>query len=215
MPGVILPFPGGIVRSGSKVGSRRYKSLDRVHERRLLPDAAAADGVGTAGRRELACSRSCSMASTADVDRAGRCGPASTRRAARAFARSPPATTAASSALTISICARSWARRSAAPHERGRHARRCARRSTASLEADGLARDRVRGARRARRSRRCRCGRASRGGRSATSSMCRGERSATVRVVGDVRRAHGLGAGMAGGRSGRSTATRATRRQPG
>jgi formylmethanofuran--tetrahydromethanopterin N-formyltransferase len=25
--GVILPFPGGIVRSGSKVGSRRYKSL--------------------------------------------------------------------------------------------------------------------------------------------------------------------------------------------
>lgn len=27
MPGVILPFPGGIVRSGSKVGSKRYKSL--------------------------------------------------------------------------------------------------------------------------------------------------------------------------------------------
>ena len=27
MPGVILPFPGGIVRSGSKVGSRRYASL--------------------------------------------------------------------------------------------------------------------------------------------------------------------------------------------
>lgn len=27
MPGVILPFPGGIVRSGSKVGSRRYKAL--------------------------------------------------------------------------------------------------------------------------------------------------------------------------------------------
>jgi formylmethanofuran--tetrahydromethanopterin N-formyltransferase len=27
VPGVILPFPGGIVRSGSKVGSRRYKSL--------------------------------------------------------------------------------------------------------------------------------------------------------------------------------------------
>ncbi len=27
MPGVILPFPGGIARSGSKVGSRRYKSL--------------------------------------------------------------------------------------------------------------------------------------------------------------------------------------------
>ncbi|HEX6964761.1 MAG TPA: formylmethanofuran--tetrahydromethanopterin N-formyltransferase [Gemmatimonadaceae bacterium] len=27
MAGVILPFPGGIVRSGSKVGSRRYKGL--------------------------------------------------------------------------------------------------------------------------------------------------------------------------------------------
>jgi formylmethanofuran--tetrahydromethanopterin N-formyltransferase len=26
-PGVILPFPGGIVRSGSKVGSKRYKGL--------------------------------------------------------------------------------------------------------------------------------------------------------------------------------------------
>ena len=27
MPGVILPFPGGIARSGSKVGSRRYEGL--------------------------------------------------------------------------------------------------------------------------------------------------------------------------------------------
>jgi len=27
VPGVILPFPGGIARSGSKVGSRRYKSV--------------------------------------------------------------------------------------------------------------------------------------------------------------------------------------------
>jgi formylmethanofuran--tetrahydromethanopterin N-formyltransferase len=26
-PGVILPFPGGVVRSGSKVGSQRYKSM--------------------------------------------------------------------------------------------------------------------------------------------------------------------------------------------
>jgi formylmethanofuran--tetrahydromethanopterin N-formyltransferase len=26
-PGVILPFPGGVARSGSKIGSRRYKSL--------------------------------------------------------------------------------------------------------------------------------------------------------------------------------------------
>lgn len=27
IPGVILPFPGGVVRSGSKIGSRRYKNL--------------------------------------------------------------------------------------------------------------------------------------------------------------------------------------------
>jgi len=27
MSGVILPFPGGVVRSGSKVGSRRYKGM--------------------------------------------------------------------------------------------------------------------------------------------------------------------------------------------
>jgi len=27
LPGVILPFPGGVVRSGSKVGSRRYKNM--------------------------------------------------------------------------------------------------------------------------------------------------------------------------------------------
>ena len=27
LPGVVLPFPGGVVRSGSKVGSRRYKSM--------------------------------------------------------------------------------------------------------------------------------------------------------------------------------------------
>ena len=27
LPGVILPFPGGVVRSGSKVGSQRYKNL--------------------------------------------------------------------------------------------------------------------------------------------------------------------------------------------
>src|SRR4029077_2117493 len=27
LPGVILPFPGGVVRSGSKVGSKRYKNI--------------------------------------------------------------------------------------------------------------------------------------------------------------------------------------------
>ena len=27
LPGVILPFPGGVVRSGSKVGSKRYRNM--------------------------------------------------------------------------------------------------------------------------------------------------------------------------------------------
>jgi formylmethanofuran--tetrahydromethanopterin N-formyltransferase len=27
VPGVILPFPGGIVRAGSKVGAKRYKNM--------------------------------------------------------------------------------------------------------------------------------------------------------------------------------------------
>ena len=32
-----MPFPGGVVRSGSKIGSR-YKGADRLDQRRLLPD---------------------------------------------------------------------------------------------------------------------------------------------------------------------------------
>ncbi len=27
LPGVIMPFPGGVVRSGSKVGARGYKGM--------------------------------------------------------------------------------------------------------------------------------------------------------------------------------------------
>ena len=38
-PDVILPFPGGIVRSGSKVGSQIQKAQSQ-HERRLLPHVA-------------------------------------------------------------------------------------------------------------------------------------------------------------------------------
>src|ERR1700682_5962363 len=52
VPGVILPFPGGIVRSGSKVGSK-YKNLRastndafcptlRGHVKSALPDAVNA-----------------------------------------------------------------------------------------------------------------------------------------------------------------------------
>ena len=37
LPNVIMPFPGGIVRSGSKVGSQ-LQGPDRLDQRRLLPD---------------------------------------------------------------------------------------------------------------------------------------------------------------------------------
>ena len=42
VPDVIMPFPGGVVRSGSKVGSK-YKALIGLHQRRLLPDPARRD----------------------------------------------------------------------------------------------------------------------------------------------------------------------------
>lgn len=52
-PGVILPFPGGVVRSGSKVGSKRYKSLlastNDAYSPTLRPLTASAlpDGVNS------------------------------------------------------------------------------------------------------------------------------------------------------------------------
>jgi formylmethanofuran--tetrahydromethanopterin N-formyltransferase len=51
MPGVILPFPGGVVRSGSKVGSRGYKSMVASTNDaycptlRLTTDSALTEGV--------------------------------------------------------------------------------------------------------------------------------------------------------------------------
>jgi formylmethanofuran--tetrahydromethanopterin N-formyltransferase len=53
MSGVILPFPGGVVRSGSKVGSKRYKSLlastNDAYSPTLRPLTASAlpDGVNS------------------------------------------------------------------------------------------------------------------------------------------------------------------------
>jgi len=53
MPGIILPFPGGVVRSGSKVGSRGYKSLIASTNDaycptlRLTTDSALAEGVNS------------------------------------------------------------------------------------------------------------------------------------------------------------------------
>ncbi|HEX6535763.1 MAG TPA: formylmethanofuran--tetrahydromethanopterin N-formyltransferase [Gemmatimonadaceae bacterium] len=53
MPGVILPFPGGIVRSGSKVGSKRYKGMIATTNDayaptlRALTDSALPEGVSS------------------------------------------------------------------------------------------------------------------------------------------------------------------------
>ena len=93
----------------------RLHVADRVHQRRLLPDAAADDGLGAAGGRELG-ARARARRARAPTRSAARCASASTRRAVPACARSPRATTAATSARTIFICARSWPE--TAPHER-------------------------------------------------------------------------------------------------
>jgi len=53
MPGVILPFPGGVTRSGSKVGSRGYKSMIASTNHaycptlRLTTESALAEGVNS------------------------------------------------------------------------------------------------------------------------------------------------------------------------
>lgn len=46
-PGVVLPFPGGIVRSGSKVGSRRYKALRATTNDAYCPTLRGRLGVTT------------------------------------------------------------------------------------------------------------------------------------------------------------------------
>ena len=58
VPGVILPFPGGVVRSGSKVGSR-YKSLIASTNDAYCPTLrAVAAGIPRSGGGLTACSRS-------------------------------------------------------------------------------------------------------------------------------------------------------------
>lgn len=46
-PGVVLPFPGGIVRSGSKVGSRRHKALRATTNDAYCPTLRGQLGVTT------------------------------------------------------------------------------------------------------------------------------------------------------------------------
>ena len=53
MTGVILPFPGGVVRSGSKVGSRRIKSMIASTNDAFCPTLRAITDTPAPGRREL------------------------------------------------------------------------------------------------------------------------------------------------------------------
>jgi formylmethanofuran--tetrahydromethanopterin N-formyltransferase len=45
VPGVILPFPGGIVRSGSKVGAKKYKNMIASTNDAYCPTLRGRDGV--------------------------------------------------------------------------------------------------------------------------------------------------------------------------
>ena len=74
VPGVILPFPGGVVRSGSKVGSR-YKKLRASTNDAYCPTLRGAGEVGAAGRRATRSTRSSSTAlDLAAVEEATRVG---------------------------------------------------------------------------------------------------------------------------------------------
>ena len=111
MPGVILPFPGGVVRSGSKVGSRGYKGMIASTNDAYCPTLRPLTASAPARRRQRGAGDRARRA-VAGCDPAPRCAPASTPRAGPACGRSPPATTAASSGRITSTCARSWERRS-------------------------------------------------------------------------------------------------------
>ena len=60
LPNVIMPFPGGVVRSGSKVGSKY--GAQRFHQRRVRADAGAAWSASELDRHPRACWRSSSTA---------------------------------------------------------------------------------------------------------------------------------------------------------
>ena len=142
--GRVMPFPGGIARSGSKVGSR-YKALMASTNHPLCPTLRAA------GRRHARCPRASASVFEIVIDglapergARGDARRACTPRAAPARGRSPPATTAATSASTTST-SRSSARRDA-------DARRCASRPPAPVDAAALRPDRLAGAERAPRS---------------------------------------------------------------
>ena len=101
VPGVILPFPGGIVALAAE-GRQQVQGPARAP---TTPTARRSAGRSTACCRR-ASTRSTRSSSTASTWRPSkrRRGPACGPRAARACGGSPPATTAASSARTTCVC---------------------------------------------------------------------------------------------------------------
>ena len=73
-PGVILPFPGGVVRSGSKVGSRRIKSMIASTNDAYCPTLRAVTQTALPDRRQLG---------ARDRDQRGRCAGDRVRHASR------------------------------------------------------------------------------------------------------------------------------------
>ena len=104
--GVIAPFPGGVVRSGSKVGSR-YKKLKASTNDAYCPTLRGAGQERPARRSVAPSTRSSSTASIWRRSRR-RCARASGPRAGPASCASRRATTAASSARSTCTCTSCW-----------------------------------------------------------------------------------------------------------
>ena len=104
--GIILPFPGGIVRAGSKVGAKKYKNMMASTNDAYCPTLRGRNGVDS----QLPEGVNSVLEIVVDgliVPRSrARFGPAWLRRAGRVSSRSPRGTTAASSVSTTSTCTR-------------------------------------------------------------------------------------------------------------
>ena len=102
VPGVILPFPGGVVRSGSKVGSPLQGAQGVSTNDAYCPTLRGQVASRLPDERPTRSTRSSSTASTLEAVEARHARRRPGRVPARESCRSPPATTAASSASTSS-----------------------------------------------------------------------------------------------------------------
>ena len=200
MRGVILPFPGGIVRSGSKVGSKRYKKLVATTNDAFAPTlrplttSDLPHGVNVVYEIVL-------DGLDFSYDCNARCALASTPPAGPESGRSPPATTAASSAPPL-LSPADLSRRTGAVTDTitltlttvARGADGCRRRDAGPSRYHVQSRDRRAPGLAVTR----------RGGGTVPRHVVhlgelfdiRGERALDVRVSGDLSTSDGLGAGM-------------------